>query len=189
MRTRLSLLATGTALWVSSAAMAAEGKTGLPQLNTDHFIPQLFWLTLSFIALYLIMSRVALPRVGEVIEERRDRIQRDLDTAERLKGETDKALASYEKALADARSNASSIAKETRDRLSAEVDKEKSKVDGQIGAKLADAENRIAATKSKALASVNEIAIDTAGAVIEKLAGERVSADDIKRALAPQAGE
>lgn len=189
MRTRLSLLVTGAVLWGHSAAMAAEGKTGLPQLNADHFIPQLFWLALSFVTLYLIMSRVALPRVGEVIEERRDRIQRDLDTAERLKGDTEKALSGYEKALADARANASGIAKETRDRLSSEVDKEKAKVDGQITAKLADAESRIAANKSKALASVREIAIDTVGAVIEKLVGERVSPDDIKRALAPQPGE
>lgn len=173
----------------AEVAHAAEKKAGLPQLNVGDFSPQLFWLVLTFAALYFIMKRIALPRVGEVIEERRDRIQRDLDTAERLKGETEKALAGYEKALADARSNASGIARETRDRLSAEVDKEKSKVDSQIAAKIAEAESRIAATKTKALASVSEIALETAGAVLNKLIGENVSAEEIKKAMAPGAGE
>lgn len=162
---------------------------GLPQLNANDFAPQIFWLVVTFAALYLIMSRVALPRVGEVIEERRDRIQRDLDAAERLKGETEKALAGYEKALSDARANASGIARETRDRLAGEVDKEKAKVDSEIAAKLADAEKRIGQTKAKALASVSEIAVDTAGAVLSKLIGQDVGADEIKKALAPAAGE
>ncbi|MGQ0672346.1 MAG: F0F1 ATP synthase subunit B family protein [Hyphomicrobium sp.] len=157
---------------------------GLPQLNTDHFAPQLFWLALTFGVLYYIMSRIALPRVGEVIEERRDRIQRDLDAAERLKGETEKALAGYEKALSDARGNAAGIAKETRERLAGEVDKEKSKVDAVIAAKLVDAETRISATKVKALASVGDIATETAGAVLSKLINQTVSADEIRKALA-----
>jgi F-type H+-transporting ATPase subunit b len=171
------------------AAAHAAGGGGLPQLNSAHFLPQLFWLAVTFGLLYFIMKRIALPRVGEVIEERRDRVQRDLDTAERLKRETEKALAGYEKALADARANASGIARETRDRLSAETDKEKSRVDGEIAAKLTDAETRIAATKTKALSSVNQIAADTAGAVLAKLIGQDVNPDEIKRALAPAAGE
>src|SRR3569623_2748389 len=96
-----------TMLFAVAAAAANEAAQsgGLPQLNPHHFTPQLFWLALTFIALLFVMSRIALPRVGEVIEERRDRIRRDLDAAARLKDETDKALAEYEKALADARSN------------------------------------------------------------------------------------
>ena len=185
----LTLLVAEAAETAHEAVKAVEKKGGLPQLNTHDFAPQLFWLGLTFVALYFIMSRIALPRVGEVIEERRDRIQRDLDAAERLKGDTEKALASYEKALADARTNASGIAKETRERLAGEVDKEKTKVDSQIAAKLAEAETRITATKSKALTSVSEIAADTAGAVLSKLIGQDVSADEIKRALSPAAGE
>lgn len=172
-----------------AAAQAAEKKGGLPQLNVTDFAPQLFWLALTFVLLYFIMSRVALPRVGEVIEERRDRIQRDLDTAERLKGDTEKALAGYEKALTDARTNASGIARETRDKLTAEVDKERAKVETEIAKKLADAETRITATKSKALASVNEIAAETAGEVVAKLLGTAASPDEIHKALQPAPGE
>ncbi len=154
-----------------------------PPLDPAHFAPQLFWLALSFGALYIILSRVALPRVSEVIEERRDRIQRDFDAAERLKDETDKALNGYEKALADARSNASSIANKEREVLNAEVAKEQAKVEDQISAKLTEAEARIAETKTKALQGVNTIAADTAVAIVAKLVGDTVSADEAKSAL------
>lgn len=182
----------GTTLLFAVAAEAAEGASkseGLPQLDPNHFTPQLFWLVLSFIALFFIMSRVALPRVGDVIEERRDRIKRDLDAAGRLKDETDKALSDYEKALADARSNASGIAKETRERLAAETDAERQRVDAQLAVKLQSAESRIAETKSKAVSAIGEIATDTARAVVTKLIGQDVSPDEVKKVLQPAAGE
>lgn len=160
-----------------------------PPFNADTFAPQLVWLALTFGVLYLVLSRKALPRIADVLEERANRIKRDLDAAERLKGETDKALSSYEQALADAKSNASALAKDTRAKLSADVDREKAAVDVQMNAKIADAETRIAATKTKALASVNEIASSTAAAIVSRLIGHDASADEIKRALAPTAGE
>ena len=173
---------------VSLAALAAAAtheaqKGGLPQLHAPDFAPQLIWLALTFTALYLIMSRMALPRIGEVIEERRDRIQRDLDTAESLKRETERALAAYEKALADARAKANGIAKEQRETLAGEVDKERQRVESEVGRKVADAEKRIAETKAKVLSSVEEVAGETAAAVIGKLIGDKVGADDIARAI------
>ena len=138
-------------LAAAAAATAHEGKSGgLPQLNATDFAPQLIWLAITFVVLYFILARVALPRIGEVIEERRDRVQRDLDAAERFKKETDAALAAYERALAEARAKASSMAKDMRDKLTAETDKERASVENQLSAKLADAEARIAATKTKA---------------------------------------
>ncbi len=169
--------------------LAILAKGGLPQLNVPDFTPQLVWLALSFFVLYVILSRVALPRIGEVIEERSERISRDLATAERLKAETEKALAGYEQALAEARARASGIARETRETLAAESGRERVRVDGVVGAKIAEAESRIAATKTKALASVNEIAAETAGAVVTRLLGETASADEVRQALQPAAAE
>lgn len=161
-----------------------EGKAGgLPQLYAPDFAPQLFWLAVTFVLLYWVMAKIALPRIGEVIEERRDRIQRDLAAAERLKGETEKALEGYEKALADARSSASAIARQTRDNLNAEVDKERKAVEDQLARKLADAEGAIAATKTKALASVKDIAGDTVTAIVGTLTGSAVTKDEVDRAL------
>ena len=181
----------GITMLAAAAAEAAHEapKSGLPQLNTESFSPQLFWLVVTFATLFFIMSKIALPRIGEVIGERKDRIARDIEAAARLKADTDKALADYEKALADARSNASGIAKQTRDKLAAETEAEKAKVEGQIAAKLRDADIRIAATKTKALTAVNDIAAETASAVISKLIGQDVSLDEVKKALRPVAGE
>jgi F-type H+-transporting ATPase subunit b len=174
---------------VADSSALPHESGGLPQLNPNHFTPQLFWLVVTFVALLFIMSKLALPRVGEVLEERRDRIRRDLDAAARLKDETDKALADYEKALSDARSNASGIAKETREKLSAETDAERHRVDEQIAAKLGEADSRIAATKSRALSAIGDIATETTRAVVEKLIGHDVTADDVKKVLRPVAGE
>jgi F-type H+-transporting ATPase subunit b len=183
------VLATEAAETAHEVAAAVEKKGGLPQLNANDFAPQLFWLAVTFAVLFFLMKRLALPRISEVIEERQDRIQSDLSAAERLKGETEKALLAYEKALADARGNASSIARETREKVARQAEQEKSKVDSQIALKLAEAETRIAGMKAKALASVNEIAVDTAGAIVNKIIGEGVSPDEIRQALAEAAGE
>lgn len=177
------------AVFAATAAAAAEKKSGLPQLNQPDFAPQLVWLALTFVVLYILLKKLALPRVGEVIQERRDRIQRDIGEAERLKGETDKAIAGYEQALNQARTNAAAIVKENRDRLMSEVDAERAKVEQQAAAKLAEAEQRIAGMKSNALAQVSSVAAETAGAVVAKLTGQSVGADEIRRAMAPGAGE
>jgi F-type H+-transporting ATPase subunit b len=181
----------GITMLAAEATDAAHkaAKSGLPQLDTHMFSPQLFWLALTFLSLLFVMSRIALPRVGEVIEERAERIQRDVDAAGRLKADTDKALADYEKALADARANASSIAKQTREKLAAETDAEKARAEAGITAKLVEAETRIAATKTKALTAVNDIAAETARAVVAKLVGQDVSLDDVRQVLKPVAGE
>jgi F-type H+-transporting ATPase subunit b len=156
---------------------------GLPQLHAPDFAPQLFWLAVTFVLLYWIMSKVALPRIGEVIEERRDRIQRDLAAAERLKGDTDKALQTYEKALSDARGSASAIARQTHDQLTAEVDKERKAIEDQLASKLTSAEASIAATKTKALASVKDIAGDTVVEIVNRLTNINVTKDEAVRAI------
>jgi F-type H+-transporting ATPase subunit b len=184
------MIAAIPALIVAAAAAAVtheEKSGGLPQLNTGDFLPQLVWLALTFVVLYLILAHVALPRIGEVIEERRDRVQRDLDAAERFKAETDAALAAYEQALSEARQRASSMAKDMRESLGAETDKERAAVESELAAKLTEAETRISATKTKALSSVNEIAAETASAVVSKLLGEDVSPAEVKKVLQPAA--
>jgi F-type H+-transporting ATPase subunit b len=178
----------------TSATTAADpqdhghGKT-FPPLDPGTFAAQLVWLALAFGLLYVVLSRVALPRVGEVIEERRERVQRDLDAAEKLKSDTEQALASYEQALAEARAKGNAIAKGMRDELAGEIEAERGKVEAQIGQQLAEAEARIGESKTKALTSVNDIAADIAGAIVTRLIGNDVSTDEVKRALAAGAAE
>src|SRR6185503_17699695 len=104
-------------------------------LDSGTFVSQLVWLTLTFGLLYVLLKRFALPRVGEVIEERRERIERDFEKAEKLKAETEQALANYAQVLAEARAEANAIAKDVRDTLAAEVDQERATIDAQIARK------------------------------------------------------
>jgi F-type H+-transporting ATPase subunit b len=176
----LGAVAATTGEFVPSAAAPDV----FPPFDPRTFPSQLFWLALSFGALYFLMARIALPRIGEVIEERRDRIQRDLDEAARLKSDTDAALRAYEQSLADARGKAQGLAKDTRDRLTAETEAERHRVEGELNAKLAETEKRIAETKERALSSVDEIAASTASDVVQRLTGQSVSEDEVRRALA-----
>ena len=166
-----------------TAAQAAEKVGGMPQLDPSGFEPQLIWLAITFVTLYFLLPRIALPRIGEVIEERRDRIQRDIDEAERLNAETERAIAAYEQALAEARAKAHAIAQEARAALDAEVAEERGRVEAEIAERTAKAEARIASARDAAMAHVDEVAADTAAAILEKLIGARASPDEIRRAI------
>jgi len=147
----------------------------MPQLDVSFFAPQIFWLFITFLALYLLLARVALPRIGGMIEQRRDRIADDLDEAARFKAQTDDAIAAYETSLATAKTKASAIAQDTRDALGAETDKERIKVEASLSEKAKEAETRIAKTKQQAVANIKEVAAETAQAVVQKLIGAKVT--------------
>ncbi|MGE0241530.1 MAG: F0F1 ATP synthase subunit B' [Parvibaculaceae bacterium] len=160
----------------------------MPQLDVNTWPPQLFWLAVTFLVLYFIISKIVIPRTGGVIEGRKNQIDGDLAAAQRFKTDTDKAVAEYEKALADARGKAQAIAKDTRDKLGAEVDKERSALDGQLAAKIAEAEKAIQATRAKALASVTDLATDIAADIVSQLTGSTVSKADATKAVAKAQG-
>ncbi|MEZ5923758.1 MAG: F0F1 ATP synthase subunit B [Hyphomicrobiaceae bacterium] len=177
--------ATGEALTesVGVAPEAEHGKKAFPPLDPTHFSSQLIWFAIAFGALYLIMSRVALPKIGAVIDERKARIRRDLDEAERMKGETEKALKAYEQAVAEARGNASQIAQATRDKLKTEVDGERQRVEKEIADRLAKAEAQIKSATASAMAKVGDIASDTAESIVGELVGLKVGRDEVAGAV------
>jgi F-type H+-transporting ATPase subunit b len=148
-----------------------------PPFDTTTFASQIVWFALCFAVLYVVMSRVALPQIGSIIDKRKARIEGDLKEAERLRGETDKAVAAYEQALADARANAHGIAEETRNSIKADLDGKRKAVEEDLAKKVADAEARIARSKDAALTNVNEIATDTATALVTRLIGEASKAE------------
>ena len=151
-------------------------KGAFPPFNADTFASQLVWLVITFVFLYLMMSKLALPRIGAIIESRQKRIADDIAEAEKLKQQSEDALAAYEKALADARSRAQTIANETRAKQAAEAEKRRKALEDQLNAKLADAEKTIAATKQAAMANVQTITADAAKLIVQQLIG--ATADD-----------
>jgi F-type H+-transporting ATPase subunit b len=150
---------------------ASEHGGGFPPFQKETFPSQLFWLAICFTALYLVVWRLALPRVAGIIESRQNRIADDLAVAGRFKSDADQAIADYEKALADARTRAQTIANETRDRLHAEAEKNRKVLEGRLNARLGEAEKSIAATKTAAMANVRGIAVDAAAAIVARLVG------------------
>ncbi len=158
---------------------------GFPPFNSQTFASQLVWLALFFVLLYALMAKWALPQVGRVIENRRKRIAGDIAEAGRLKEQSDAAVAAYEKALADARGRAQSIANETREKAAADADAARKKVEGELNQKLAEPEKSIAATKQAAMANVRAVAEDAAAAIVERLIGTVPS----KKAVADAVGD
>jgi F-type H+-transporting ATPase subunit b len=162
---------------------AHHGGGAFPPLDPAHFPSQLLWLAIAFGLLYLLMSRVALPRVGSMLEARRSRISGDLAKAKALKEETEAVIADYEAKLASARKEASSIAQAARDAVNAELDKERGEVEAKLSAKIAEAEARIKDTKAKAMADVTSIAKDAAAYIVASLTGAKVSETDASKAV------
>jgi F-type H+-transporting ATPase subunit b len=158
---------TGTAVEVPAGGHARP----FPPFDKQTFPSQLLWLTLTFVALYLTMSRIALPRIGSILEQRRARISGDLAQAQRLKGESDAAIAAYEKSLADARARAQALVNESRQRQAAEAETGRKALDATLNARIAQAEQSIAQTKTAAMANVRDIATDAAAAIVERLIG------------------
>lgn len=153
-------------------ADGGEHVTGVfPPLDVTTYPSQLLWLAITFAALFFILNKYALPRIGTILEDRRDRIDGDIAEADRLRQKTDQAIATYEAALAEARANAHAIAETARADSKARLDAERTKVETDLSEKIAAAEQRIAVTKTEALAHVDEIAADTAAAVVAQLAG------------------
>ena len=155
----------------------------MPQLNFQDFGPQLFWLALTFTVLYLLLSRVALPRVGNILEERKGRIDADLAAARTLREQTDKAIADYEKALAEAKARGQQIGREAREEMAAIIDRQRADVDSQINAKLADAEKSITTLKATALSHTDEIATEITEDLIARLLGRKVDRKSVAGAV------
>ncbi|WP_081871336.1 hypothetical protein [Parvularcula oceani] len=185
---RAYLTAGASALALIGMAIAAEPVPGeeaggLPQLDPSTYASQIFWLLLTFGALYFVMSRIFLPRLGGVIEERRNRIADDYDQAADFKRQAEEAEAGYEKALADARARAASIAAETKASIDAEIAEMEEESETRLEGEIAAAEARIAETAEKARDAVAEAARETTQAIVEALIDETPSQETVNEAL------
>jgi F-type H+-transporting ATPase subunit b len=156
----------------------------MPQLNPLDWAPQLIWLVITFGVLYLLMKWVALPKIGSVIEMRQGRIAGDLEAADKLRRETQEAIAAYEQALAEAKARAHGIAQEARNRLKDEVAAERTTLERDLSAKSAEAEAQIHQAKVSALKEVNAVASDTAAEIVRRLIGIAPTKPEVSDAVA-----
>jgi F-type H+-transporting ATPase subunit b len=179
----------GEAVAGAEAHAEAEHHGVFPPFDPATYASQLVWLAITFGVLLLVMSRVALPRIGGILAERSRTIADDLAAAGRLKEETDAAIAAYEQALAEARANAHAIGQKGRDATKGEIDAERAALEAGLQQRLDAAEARIGEVKAEALAQVDAIARDATAAIVETLVGARAGEAEIRGAVASAMAE
>lgn len=180
--------AEGGAVHASTEASGGEHSEVFPPFDPASFGTQLIWLAIAFGILYFTMSKLALPRIGGILEDRKGRIDGDLSAADAARQKTDAAIAAYEEAHAAARKKSQAIAEETRNAIKADIDSKRKAVEADLSKKVADAEASIQATKTEALGHVSEIAADTVQALVTQLTGS-ASVDEARKAVAAAAKE
>ena len=156
---------------------------GFPPFESSTFASQLFWFALLFAALYFLMSRVALPRVGKVLETRAARIAKDLDDAAAMQAQADAAGLAYDKTLADAKARAQATAQAARDRLAGEADAKRHALEAELAGKISAAEKQIGDMKARAMGNVEAIARDAAATIVQQLSGRAPSPDALAKAM------
>ena len=161
----------------------AHADVGFPPFATETFAGQLIWLAITFVLLYTLLSKLVLPRLTGIIENRRTLIAKDLDDAAAMKTRAEEAGTAYEKALGEARGRAQALAQETRSKLAAESDAKRKALEADLNSRLAESEATIAAKKTEAMSHVRGIALDTATAIVERLTGKAPAPQAVEAAL------
>ncbi|MBE7183561.1 MAG: F0F1 ATP synthase subunit B [Methylobacterium mesophilicum] len=173
----------------AETSVAPEGEARVfPPFDSTFYPSQILWLVVTFGLFYLFISRVIMPRLGGIIEEREKRIASDLEAANRMRAESDAAVAAYERELAEARAKANAIGQEARDAAKADADAERKRVEAGLDARLSDAQSRIDQLKASAMGEVGTIATETADAILRRLSGRDIDRTAVEAAVATSRG-
>ncbi len=155
----------------------------MPQLDITTFPSQILWLVITFAALFIVMWKVAVPRIAAVLESRQRRIEDNLDKATELKRDAEAAIEAYEKAIAEARADAQSMINETAQSIAADVAKQEAELAKKLTARITESEAAIATAKTAAVASIRDMAQDVAVSAVEKLVGDAPDTSAVGQAI------
>ena len=161
----------------------------MPQFDSSTFTSQIFWLVVTFVALYFVLARTVLPKIARVLEARQGRIDDDLERATHLEQEAKEALAAYQAALDAAKAEAQAVVREAAEQMDAEAAKRHEELGERLAAEVKAAEARIAGARDEALASIRQVASETARAATRRLIGVEVEAERADEAVAAVARE
>ncbi len=155
----------------------------MPQLDASTFLTQLFWLAVTFVILYLLMWRVALPRIADLLQTRQERIDDDLERAENLRNDAAEALEAYDRAIAKGRENAQGILRQAAEESAAEAAARGDELARRLATETEAAERRINAARDEALGNVQAVAVEVAQAAAARLIGAEVSVSEAEGAV------
>ena len=156
----------------------------MPQLDPSTFAPQLFWLLVTFVLLYLAMWKIALPKIGSILQDRQERIDDDLEKAEKLKQDAEAVREAYEKTVAEGRNKAQETIRSASGKMAAEAAAQHATLTEKLNAQTTEAETRIKAAKEQALANIRTVATEVTQAAASKLIGRDISEADAEKAVA-----
>jgi len=162
---------------LSGNCFAAEG--GMPQLNPDYWISQIFWVMLIFGTLYVILWKTILPKINENLENRKSQILTDLDEAQKLKDQSEKKISEYNIILSKAKQDAKKILDETRKKINLDIENKKNQFNLEIDKEIENAEKEIKTLKLSSIKDINKIAIETSSEIIRKIVGTEVNASSV----------
>ena len=155
----------------------------MPQLDVNTYLPQIVWLLITFTALFLVMWRVAVPRITDVLEARQKRIDDNLDKAAVSRKEAEAALEAYEASLAESRAGAQALIAKAADKITAEAEERNARLSEELDQKIAASEAEIQEAVAQAMESLPEVALQAAAAVIKRLTGEAAAEKDVAKAV------
>jgi len=162
---------------LSGECFAAEG--GMPQLNPDYWVSQIFWVMLIFGILYVILWRSILPKINENLENRKFQILNDLDDAQKFKDQSEEKFSEYNKILNQAKQEAKKILDETRKKINRDIENKKNKFNLEIDKEIKNAEKEIKTLKLSSIKDINKIAIETSSEIVKKIVGSEVNASSV----------
>ena len=165
-------------------AGGGHGETSFPPFDPVNFTPMLIWLSLSFGLLYLLMSKIALPRVESILRTRVHKITKDIGEANAFRARSEEAAAAHDKTIADAKAKALALAQETHARLTAETEAKRLALEAALNARLAASETQILEMKAKAMSNVEVIASEAAVAIVQLITGKPADSTAVARAIA-----
>jgi F-type H+-transporting ATPase subunit b len=165
-------------------AGGGHGETSFPPFDPVNFTPMLIWLSLSFGLLYLLMAKIALPRVESILHARTHKITKDIGEANVFRARSEEAAAAHDKTIADAKAKALALAQDTHARLTAETEANRLAQEAELNARLAASETQILEMKAKAMGNVEAIASEAAAAIVQHITGKPADQMAIARAIA-----
>ena len=167
----------GFFIFLSNNCFAAD--EGMPQLNPDYWVSQIFWVMLIFGALYVILWKTILPKINENLENRKSQILNDLDDAQELKNQSEKKISEYNIILSKAKEDAKKILDETRKKINLDIENKNNQFNLEIEKEVENAEKEIKALKLSSIKDINKISIETSSEIVRKMVGTEVNASSV----------
>ena len=163
---------------INKFALSADAG-GMPQLNPEFWFSQIFWLTITFGILFIILSKFILPKIRNNLESRKSQIMENIEIADNQKTKSEKNLKGYDKIILDAKDNAKKTLNLAKEKIQLDLGIEREKIESELNSEIEDAENEIKDLKKSSPEKISLIAVDTAAEIIQKLIGVEVNKSNV----------